>query len=75
MVYITPTEASNGSTYMYIAYWMLTIPDLTYIWNNFGLTADGSNEMSVSAELKPGGKSLSHKTKGLAFFKLHNKDY
>ena len=51
MVYITPAEASNGPTYMYIAYWMLTITDWTYIWDNFSVTADGSNETSRSAEL------------------------
>ena len=45
MVYITPTEASNGPTYMCIAYWMLTITDLTNICDKFGLTADGSSEM------------------------------
>ena len=51
MVYIVLTEALNAPTYMYISYLMLTITDLTYIWDNFALAADGSNKMSLSAEL------------------------
>ena len=51
MVYNVPTEASNGPTYIYIAYLLLTITDLSYIWDNFGLTTDGSNKMSRSANL------------------------
>ena len=51
MVYTVPPEASNGPTYMYIAYLMLTITDLTYIYDHFGLTADALNEMSRSAKL------------------------
>ena len=51
MVYIVPTEAPSVPTYMYISYLMLIIINLTYIWDKFSLTADGSNQMSRSAEL------------------------
>ena len=51
MVYIIPTEAPSAPTHMYISYLMLIITNLNYIWDNFGLPADGSNEMSRSAGL------------------------
>ena len=51
MVYIVPTEAPSAPTYMYISYLMFIITNLAYIWDNFGLKADGSNKMSHSAEL------------------------
>ena len=50
MVHI-PTEAPSAPTYMYISYLILSITNLTYIWDNFGLTADDSNKMSRSAGL------------------------
>ena len=76
MVYNVPTEASNGPTYIYIAYLLLTITDLTYICDNFGLTTDGSNKMSRSANLNQARRWIfRRKTTGLVFFKLHNKDY
>ena len=60
-------------TFLYL---MLTISNLTYIWDNFGLTADGSNKMSCSVELNETRWSiLKSWTKGLAVFKLHNKGY
>ena len=40
MVYIVPTEVPNAPKYMCISYLMLTITNVTYIWDNFGLTAD-----------------------------------
>ena len=51
MAYVIPTVAPSAPTYMYISYLMLIITNLTYIWDNFGLTADGSNKMSRSAGL------------------------
>ena len=70
MVYIVPTEASNGPKYMYIAYLMLTITDITYIRDNFGLTTDDSNKMSCSAELNQS------QNQGIGIvFKLHKNDY
>ena len=47
---MVPTEALNAPTYIYLSYVMLTITNLTYIWEKFVLTADGSNKMSHSAE-------------------------
>ena len=76
MVYIIPTEASNGPMYMDIARLMLTITDLTYICDKFGLTAERLNTMSRFAEFnQTRWQIFKPKTKGLAFFKLHNKDY